>query len=67
MTLDDLISRYPTRWQQAKDNPALRGWFVNKMTDRGASMADRVLARKEIDQRATEQIGDGKQNAPEPT
>jgi len=37
--LTKLIARYPNRWRQAVTNPALRGWFVNKMTGRGAPMA----------------------------
>jgi len=51
--LTELIARYPNRWRQASvTNPALRGWFVNKMTGRGAPMTDRAAASYAIDCRA---------------
>ena len=50
--LTELIARYPNRWRQAVANPALRGWFVNKMTGRGAPMTDRAAASYVIDCRA---------------
>src|SRR5262245_15594464 len=45
-----LINQYPNRWAQAVSNPALRRWFVNKMSKPDASMVERMLARLEIDQ-----------------
>jgi hypothetical protein len=50
--LTALIARYPNRWHQAVANPALRGWFVNKMTERGAPMTDRAVASYVIDRLA---------------
>jgi hypothetical protein len=50
--LTALIARYPNRWAQAVANPSLRGWFINRMTALGDSMANRILAAKAIDQRA---------------
>ena len=58
--LTDLIAKYPNRWREAVGNPNLRGWFVHKMTGRGASMVDRVDAAKVIDRRANEQTPSNK-------
>jgi len=53
--LTELIARYPNRWRQAVTNPALRGWFVNKMTGRGAPMTDRAAASYAIECRARQE------------
>jgi hypothetical protein len=37
------------------NNPALRGWFVNKMTGQGASAVDRALAMMTIESVVREQ------------
>jgi hypothetical protein len=50
--LTELIARYPNRWREAVANPALRGWFVHKMTGRGAPMTERAAASYVIDGRA---------------
>ena len=50
--LTELIAQYPNRWRQAVANPALRGWFVHKMTGRGALMTERAVASYAIDRRA---------------
>jgi hypothetical protein len=50
--VDKLAADFPNRWQQAAANPALRGWFVNKvMTALGGqnTAARRAVVRIAID------------------
>lgn len=53
--IDDLIRIYPNRWEQAKANPKLLGWFVGKITaQKPATMIERTEIRRALKKRAAQ-------------